>query len=120
MDWAKIPAEDKSINALPLRVKCESYQKICITQAAPSYVQKGGSALAAHQVIQQYAYLNVDIYRLIQVVRNFVSNAVASFAAYAAVQSDLNYLMVINLSGQVYTLQRDGDHQVFVRVFWSG
>lgn len=49
-----------------------------------------GSALAADQVNQLYAYLNVDIYRLNQVVRNLVSNAVASFAAYAAVQSDLN------------------------------
>jgi hypothetical protein len=59
----------------------------------------------------------VDINRLNQVVANFVSNAVASFAAYAAVQLDLNYLIVINLSGQVYSLQRDGGHQVFVRVF---
>ena len=71
-----------------------------------------GSALADDQVNQLYAYLNVDIYRLNQVVRNLVSNAVASFAVYAAVQSDLNYLMVINLSGQVYTLQRYGDHRI--------
>ena len=41
-------------------------------------VEQGSSlATADHLAVQQDAYLNVDIYRIDQVVRNLVTNAVS-------------------------------------------
>ena len=100
MDWAKMLAEDKNIDIIVEdstamsnlgESGAESSKRdasVEVTYRSSRYMHvegdiEQGSALAADLAAQQDAYLNVDIYRMDQVVRNLVTNAVGmTYSAY--------------------------------------
>eukprot|EP01035_Chromulina_nebulosa_P026870 gene26870-biopygen17255 len=69
MDWAKMLAEDKNIDII---VEDSTAMSNLGEPGAESRDIEQGSSLAADLAAQQDAYLNVDIYRMDQVVRNLV------------------------------------------------